>query len=229
MSESSLCAVEARDLYHIYRERDIETIALRGAELTLGAGSWTSVMGRSGSGKSTLIHILGGLIEPSGGSVVIDGEDITKLPPGERAARRRRRIGMILQRDNLHPLLTVADNVGLPLRLDKQRPSDIRARVRELLTAVGLADRGRQPSTQLSGGEAQRVAIAAALAPRPVVLLADELTGELDEQATGSVLDLLETLRRQEGTAILTVTHNSLVAARADRRLRMRDGLVLDH
>ena len=220
--------VEARGLYHIYRERDVETVALRGAEIALEAGSWTSVMGPSGSGKSTLVHVLAGLVEPSGGSVLVEGADLTRLPPDERALRRRTRVGVVLQRDNLHPLLDVAGNVGLTLRLDSRPIAEVRARVADLLTEVGLADRARQPARHLSGGEAQRVAIAAAVAARPVVLLADELTGELDEATTTDVLDLLETLMEREGTAILTVTHNPLVAARADRRLAMRDGLVVD-
>lgn len=220
--------VEARGLYHIYRERDVETVALRGAEISLEAGSWTSVMGPSGSGKSTLVHVLGGLLEPSGGSVLIEGDDLTRLPPDERALRRRRRIGVVLQRDNLHPLLDVRSNVGLSLRLDSRPAGEVRARVADLLGEVGLADRARQPVRQLSGGEAQRVAIAAAIAARPAVLLADELTGELDEATTVAVLNLLDTVMNQEGTAILTVTHNPLVAERADRRLVMQDGLVVD-
>jgi putative ABC transport system ATP-binding protein len=227
MPEQPVAAVEARGLYHIYREREVETVALRGADLTLELASWTSVMGPSGSGKSTLVHVLGGLLEPSGGAVLIDGGDITKLPAGERATWRRCRVGIILQRDNLHPLLDVGGNVALPLRLDGRPPSQVRTRVRELLAEVGLADRARQPSRQLSGGEAQRVAIAAALAPRPAVLLADELTGELDAATTAAVLDLLAAVRAREGTAILTVTHNPLVAERADRRMVMRDGLVV--
>jgi putative ABC transport system ATP-binding protein len=220
--------VEAAGLYHIYRERDVETVALRGAEICLEAGSWTSVMGPSGSGKSTLVHILAGLLEPSGGSVLIEGDDLARLAPEERALRRRRRIGVVLQRDNLHPLLDVGGNVALALRLDSRPPAEVRARVTELLGEVGLADRARQPSRQLSGGEAQRVAVAAAIAARPAVLLADELTGELDEATTVDLLTLLGTVANQEGTAILTVTHNPLVAARADRRLVMQDGLVVD-
>ena len=220
-------AVEATGLYHIYRQRQVETVALRGADLTLHAGSWTSLMGPSGSGKSTLLHVLAGLLEPSGGSVMVDGEDLTRLPAPERA-RRRRRIGVVLQRDNLHPLLDVADNIALPLRLDGQPRRAVRDRVRHLLDRIGLTDRAQQPVGQLSGGEAQRVAIAVALAPRPHVLLADEPTGELDEQTAAAVLELLETLRAQEGAAMLTVTHNPQVADRADRRLTMRDGVVAD-
>jgi ABC-type lipoprotein export system ATPase subunit len=220
--------IEARGLYHIYREREVETVALRGAELILQPASWTSVMGPSGSGKSTLLHVLAGLLAPTAGSVVIDGEDIARLPASARARRRRSRIGVVLQRDNLHPLLDVASNVALPLRLDGQPRRRIRARVTELLAEVGLADRRHRRSGQLSGGEAQRVAVAIALAPRPRVLLADEPTGELDEKTTATVLDLLDEVRAREGAAILTVTHNPQVADRADRRLIMRDGVISD-
>lgn len=220
--------IEARGLYHIYREREVETVALRGTELVLQPASWTSVMGPSGSGKSTLLHVLAGLLAPTAGSVVVDGEDIARLPASARARRRRSRIGVVLQRDNLHPLLDVASNVALPLRLDGQPRSRIRARVTELLAEVGLTDRRHRRSGQLSGGEAQRVAVAIALAPRPRALLADEPTGELDEKTTATVLDLLDEVRAREGTAILTVTHNPQVAERADRRLTMRDGVISD-
>ena len=220
-------AVEAEGLYQIYRELEVETVALRGAELVLEPASWTSLMGPSGSGKSTLIQVLAGLLEPSGGSVMIDGEDITRLSPPERARRRRRTIGLVMQRDNLHPLLDVADNVALPLRLDGRPASEVRLRVDELLQQVGLTGRRRHRVGQLSGGEAQRVAIAIAVAPRPRLLLTDEPTGELDEKTALGVLDLLDELR-SEGTAILTVTHNPQVAERADRRLTMRDGEVVD-
>jgi ABC-type lipoprotein export system ATPase subunit len=222
-----LPAVEARGLYQIYREAEVETVALRGAELVLQPGSWTSLMGPSGSGKSTLIHVLAGLLEPSGGSVMIDGQDITRLPPPERAQLRRRNVGLVLQRDNLHPLLDVAANVALPLRIDERPSAEVRARVDELLRQIGLADRRRHRIGQLSGGEAQRVAIALAVAARPRVLFTDEPTGELDEATAAGVLDLLDE-HRAEGTAVLTVTHNEHVAERADRRLTMRDGEVID-
>jgi ABC-type lipoprotein export system ATPase subunit len=220
-------AIDARGLYQIYRGTEVETVALRGAELVLERGSWTSLMGPSGSGKSTLIHVLAGLLEPSGGSVMIDGQDITRLPPPERARVRRRRIGLVLQRDNLHPLLDVTENVALPLRLDGRSGGEVRSRVDELLRDVGLVERSRHRVGQLSGGEAQRVAIALAVAARPSVLLTDEPTGELDEATALGVLDVLDGLRA-EGTAVLTVTHNPQVAERADRRLTMRDGEVVD-
>jgi ABC-type lipoprotein export system ATPase subunit len=220
-------AVEARGLYQIYRETEVETVALRGAELVLEPASWTSLMGPSGSGKSTLIQVLAGLLEPSGGSVLIDGQDITRLSAPDRARMRRRNVGLVMQRDNLHPLLDVADNVALPLRLDGRDAGDIRTRVNDVLQKVGLTDRRSHLVGQLSGGEAQRAAIALAVAPGPRLLLTDEPTGELDEATAAGVLDLIDELRT-EGTAVLTVTHNVQVAERADRRLTMRDGEVVD-
>jgi ABC-type lipoprotein export system ATPase subunit len=220
--------VEATGLYHIYKERDVETVALRGAELTLEPGTWTSVIGPSGSGKSTLLHVLAGLLTPSAGTVRLDGADLGRLGPDERARQRRRSVGVVLQRDNLHPLLDVAGNVALPLRLDGRPRREIRQRVAELVHEVGLDDQRRLRGGQLSGGEAQRAAIAVALAPRPKVVLADEPTGELDERTAETVLDLLDRVRAEHGTAILTVTHNPAVTARADRRLQMRDGVVHD-
>jgi putative ABC transport system ATP-binding protein len=220
-------AIEARELYQIYREALVETVALRRASLTLAPASWTSLMGPSGSGKSTLINVLAGLLEPSGGAVMIDGEDLTRLPAPERAKRRRRSIGLVMQRDNLHPLLDVAGNVALPLRLDGRSAREVRSRVDEVLGQVQLTDRRHHYTGQLSGGEMQRAAIALAAGPRPRVLLTDEPTGELDEATAEGVLDLLEELRA-EGAAILTVTHNPQVANRADRTLTMRDGEVVD-
>jgi len=228
MSASVGSALEARGLYHIYREGPVRTIALRGADVALEASAWTSLMGPSGSGKSTLMHVLAGILEPSAGSVIVGGEDVTRLPQSARDDWRRRSVGVVLQRDNLHPLLDVADNVALPLRLLGRSSSDVRDRVAALLEQVGLADRRRQRVGELSGGEAQRVAIAVALANRPTVLLADEPTGELDETTASGVLDLIDALRLDERAAVLTVTHNPQVAERANRRLRMRDGQVID-
>jgi ABC-type lipoprotein export system ATPase subunit len=219
-------AVVAKGLFHIYRETEVETVALRGVDLTLRSGTWTSLMGPSGSGKSTLVHVLAGLLEPSGGSVHIDGRDITRLPEAERTGMRRRLIGLILQRDNLHPRLDAATNIALPLRLEGRPRREIRTRVDQLLQQVGISDMRRRAPGQLSGGEAQRAAIAIALAPSPRLLIADEPTGELDEATASTVLDLLEDARSEEGTAILTVTHNPLVAERADHRFIMQDGTI---
>jgi ABC-type lipoprotein export system ATPase subunit len=228
VSEAAVPALVAEGLYHIYREGPVRTIALRGAGVVLEPGSWTSLMGPSGSGKSTLLHILAGLLEPSAGSVTVDGEDVTRLSPSDRDAWRRRSVGVVLQRDNLHPHLDTGDNVALPLRLHGRSAAQIKPRVDALLTRIGLGDRHRQPVATLSGGEAQRVAIAVALANGPRVLLADEPTGELDETTASGVLDLLDALRMEQGMAVFTVTHNPLVAERADTRLRMLDGQVTD-
>jgi ABC-type lipoprotein export system ATPase subunit len=220
--------LEARGLYHVYRGREVETVALRGADISLSRGSWTSVMGPSGSGKSTLLHILAGLHPPTAGRVFLGDVDLTGLTAAERARCRREGVGLLLQRDNLHPLLNVGDNIALPLRLDRRSGRQIRERVGYLLEAIGLPDRRRQRPGQLSGGEAQRVALAVALAARPRVLLGDEPTGELDEVTTETVLDVLAGLIAEEGTAVLTVTHNPRVAERADRSLIMQDGVLVD-
>jgi ABC-type lipoprotein export system ATPase subunit len=220
--------VEASGLYHIYRERSIETVALRGAALTLTAGSWTALSGPSGSGKTTLLQILAGLLTPTAGFVRLDGEDITKLTADERAVCRRRSVGVVLQRDNLHPLLDAAGNVALPSRLDGHAGRSARRRAQTLLDRVGLAEHGRLRGGQLSGGEAQRVAVAVALAAEPRLVLADEPTGELDDATAATVLDLFGGYRSDHDAAILTVTHNPAVAERADRRFVMRDGLVVD-
>jgi len=218
-------ALRGVGLYHIYRDEQLETIALRGTDIAVPIGGWVSIVGPSGSGKSTLLNVLGGLVTPSAGMVLLDGEDIGRMDEAARAALRRTTLGIMLQRDNLHPLLTVRENVRLPLEL-AGKPSARAAD--ELLDKVGLAERGRHRPHQLSGGEAQRAAVAVALVGRPRVLLADEPTGELDEITAAQVLDLLQEIRHSQGIAIVTVTHNPAVAARADVRLRMTDGLLTD-
>lgn len=228
MRERTGPVIEARGLYHIYRETEVETVALRGTGLVLEAATWTSLMGPSGCGKSTLVNILAGLVEPSAGSVVVDGRDITRLPPIERARWRRQRVGVVLQRDNLHPLLDLGENVALPLQLEGWPRDRIRHRVDRLVDDVGLTDRRHHRGGQLSGGEAQRAAIAVALSAGSSVLLLDEPTGELDEATGSGILDLLTALRSEEGASIFTVTHNAQVADRADRRLTMRDGMIVD-
>lgn len=222
-SRNGRALLEGRGLYHIYREAELETIALRGADVVLHAGSWVSVAGPSGSGKSTLLHLLAGLMTPSAGQVLMAGRDIGRMDESERAQLRRTKLGVIMQRDNLHPLLSVIENVALPIELSGGRS---RRRAAELLERVGLAHRSRHRPHQLSGGEAQRAAIAVALAGGPEILLADELTGELDEESTEEILALLIELRDGLGLGVLTVTHNPAVAGRADRRLVMRDGVV---
>ena len=218
----------ARGVYHIYSEQGVKTVALRDAEVVLPRGSWTAVMGPSGSGKSTLLHVLAGLLEPSAGSVVVDGVDVSRLAASARAAWRRRSVGLVLQRDNLHPHLDVAGNIALPLRLQGMNAAGLSNRVDGLLSQVGLSDRRNHRVGQLSGGEMQRVAIAVALAPEPKVLLADEPTGELDEMTAAGILNVLDGLIKDNCMAILTVTHNAQVNERASRRLKMQDGKLSD-
>jgi putative ABC transport system ATP-binding protein len=216
--------VRGCDLFKIYREGSTETVALRGANLELPAGSITSLMGRSGSGKSTLVMLLAGLALPTAGQVLVDGVDITRLDENERARLRTRQVGIVFQRDNLFLFLSASDNVALAITLAGGRRANRRAK--ELLAELGLGARVRHFPRQLSGGEAQRVAIAVALANEPRILLGDELTGELDSRTASSVLEVITRQWEQRGLTVLMVTHNPLVASIAQRRLRIVDGIV---
>jgi putative ABC transport system ATP-binding protein len=218
--------VRGRDLFKIYREGTVETVALRGANLELKRGQVTSLVGPSGSGKSTLISILAGVALPSAGQVIFDGEDITRLAEAQRARLRARRIGIVLQSGNLIPFLTALENVKLAIRLAGGRRAGRRAR--ELLGELGLGNRLHHPPRRLSGGEVQRVSIAAALANQPDLLLADEVTGELDSETADHVMHVILETGRQRGLTVLLVTHNADIAALAAHRLRLLDGVVIE-
>jgi len=220
-------ALLLQDLYKIYKEGDIETVALRDARLRVQSGEFVAITGRSGAGKSTLLHIIGGLTEPSAGRVVIDSTDIARLSERDLAAFRGERIGIVFQADNLIPFLTALENVILPLQFAKRK--DATARARGLLEEVGLAERMRHTPAMLSGGERQRVAIAVALANEPKLLLADELTGELDSATADHVMELLTRLNQRHGLTLIIVTHNKAVAARARRQVRIADGQLFDN
>jgi putative ABC transport system ATP-binding protein len=224
-SEPELAFVAAHDVFKIYKEGLIETVALRGASLELARGRLTSLVGPSGSGKSTLISLLAGLALPSAGQIVIGGQDITRLDEGQRGRLRSERIGLVFQSGNLIPFLTALENVELAMRLRDRPPAPGRAR--ELLSEVGLGHRLQHRPGQLSGGEVQRVAVAVALANEPELLLADELTGELDSATAAQVMEVLAEAWRQRHMTVLLVTHNPELAERADQRLRLVDGLVL--
>ena len=224
-SQPAVALVQVRDVFKIYKEGLIETVALRGASLDLPRGLLTSLVGPSGSGKSTLISLLAGLALPSAGQIVIGGQDLTRLDERERARLRAERIGLVFQSGNLIPFLTALENVELAMRL-RGRPGRA-ARARELLGEVGLGKRLHHRPGQLSGGEVQRVAVAVGLANEPEVLLADELTGELDSATADQVMGVLAEVWRQRRLTILLVTHNLELAARADHRLRLIDGLVV--
>jgi ABC-type lipoprotein export system ATPase subunit len=216
--------IQAQDVFKIYGTNGDQTVALRGADLTVADGEFVALLGRSGSGKSTLLQIIAGLDTPSAGRVVLNGQDVSRLDEEERARIRQKTVGLVLQRDNLVPYLTALENVALPLRLAKQpNPED---RAQALLERVGLAHRIHHRASQLSGGEAQRVSVAVALAHGPRLLIGDEVTGELDSRTAASLLDLLCDLHENDGMSMLIVTHHDAVAERAERIVYMRDGVV---
>lgn len=219
-------AVTIQNLYKIYKEGTVETVALRGANLAVQPGEFVAITGRSGAGKSTLLNLVGGLSTPSAGQVIIDGVDITRLSEAERAAFRRVKIGIVYQMDNLIPFLSALENVMLPMQAAGRK--DPRRRALQLLEEVGLKERVHHKPAQLSGGERQRVAIAVALANEPSLLLADELTGELDSATAEKVIDLLKALNTHHNLTLVVVTHNKTVAARARRQVKIADGQLLE-
>ncbi|MGZ3461725.1 MAG: ABC transporter ATP-binding protein, partial [Archangium sp.] len=199
--------IEVHDVSKSYAEGETVREVLSGVRLTLHAGEFVVLLGRSGSGKSTLLNLISGIDLPSRGTVRIDGRELVTLSEHERTLLRRERIGFIFQAFNLLPTLTVEENILLPLELTGRDGPRSRARVRELLDTVGLGNRAASFPDRLSGGEQQRVAVARALAHAPPLLLADEPTGNLDEQTGRKVLDLLEGLTRRERAGALIVTH----------------------
>lgn len=217
-------SLSVRDVFKIFKTQEIETVALRGANLEVKPGEFVAIVGRSGSGKSTLFSLLAGLSEPSAGRIEIDGRDITNLPELERSRLRRDRIGVTFQSGNLLPFLTALENVELPLGFAGH--TQTRNRAKELLEEVGLSARQSSMPAQLSGGEQARVALAMALANNPGLILADEPTGELDTQTGEEIMQMLERLNREKGVTVLVVTHNPELAARARRRVRITDGML---
>ena len=214
--------VEAIDLYRFFHIGDEETLALRGVSLRLYPGDVVAVTGPSGSGKSTLLSCIAGLDEPDGGTVRINGESMTRRSEAERASLRARKVGMLFQAGNLIDHLSVEQNLQFAQRL--VGPDDQQC-IAALLAEVGLAHRSTATPTTLSGGEAARAGLAVALANQPVVVLADEPTGELDQTSADRILELLRR-RADHGAAVLIVTHNPHVAAFADREIRLLDGRI---
>lgn len=200
---------------------------LRGIDLAIPPGQFVAIMGASGSGKSTLLGLLAGLDSPTSGNVIIDGIDITPLTEDQLALVRGRKIGFVFQSYQLIPTLTAEENVLLPFELAGGDVNKGTARARELLQNVGLGDRLDHYPVQLSGGEQQRVALARAFMSRPPLLMADEPTGNLDSANGSHVLDLLLALNKSEGTTLVLVTHDPLLAERADRIMTLRDGVVV--
>jgi putative ABC transport system ATP-binding protein len=216
----------ARGIVKIYERGGQELVVLDGLDLDVEDGEWVSLMGPSGSGKTTLLNLLGGLDVPDAGSIAVDGEEIVGLSPSELGAWRSRHIGFVFQLYNLLPVLTAWQNVELPLQLTSLGRRERRRQVELALDVVGLADRMDHRPAQLSGGQQQRVAIARAIATDPSFLLADEPTGDLDAKSAGEILDLLDTLHRQHGKAIVMVTHDPHAAERADRLVHLEKGVI---
>lgn len=207
-----------------YRDGSAETPVLQGASLELARGKMTSLAGASGSGKSTLISLLAGLLEPDSGQIVFDGQDLTGLDDPARARLRARRIGVVVQRGNLIPFLTAKENVELAIEFGGGAQAGVRAQ--ELLSKVGLSGRLDHLPRRMSGGEAQRASVAMALANQPDLLLADEVTGELDSANAERVMEVIFDAWREWGLTVLFVTHNSELARRAHQQLRLADGRV---
>ncbi|SDO22665.1 putative ABC transport system ATP-binding protein [Eubacterium maltosivorans] len=199
--------------------------ALRGIDLTVEKGEFAAIIGASGSGKSTLLHILGAVDSPTRGSVWVDGQEISTLSPREAALFRRRKVGLIYQFYNLIPTLSVERNIKLPLLLDKTEPET--KSFEAMIQTLGLCDKLNALPSQLSGGQQQRTAIARSLLYRPVLLLADEPTGNLDQENSREIMALLKRFNRKLEQTILVITHDELVAKAADRIIRIEDGRIV--
>ena len=211
---------------HVLRKRFARTEALRGVSMEIGSGEVVAVTGPSGSGKSTLLLCLAGILSPESGDVVYDHQRLDRLGEAERTRLRRREMGIVLQFGQLVPELTAVQNVALPLMLEKQDRGSARRAALSWLERLGADDLADQVPADLSGGQAQRVAVARALVSEPRVVFADEPTGALDTVAGEQVLDQLLRAVRDTGAALVVVTHENRVAARADRELVLRDGSV---
>jgi putative ABC transport system ATP-binding protein len=223
---SDVPMIQVRDLYKTYRAGDVDVHALQGANLEVSKGEFVSIVGASGSGKSTLFNILGALSAPTSGSVRIDGKDLRDLSNAERTKLRRHTVGFVFQKYNLLPTLTAEDNIRI-VQFIGDGATKFTPEFQEILNILGIADRMKHKPRALSGGQQQRVAIARALVNRPAILLADEPTGNLDNQNARAVLGLLADLNRRLGQTILMITHDLEAASYAGRSIHMRDGQIL--
>lgn len=218
--------VEIRNLSKVYYRDHQQIPVFEGLNLDIEKGEFLGLMGPSGSGKSTLLNLIAGLDKPSGGRVVVEGEDVTSMSPRELAAWRARHVGFIFQLYNLIPVLTGYENVELPLLLTNLSKRDRREHVLAALELVGLADRADHSPRQLSGGEEQRVAIARAIVSDPTIILADEPTGDLDAKSADEILTLLQRLNREFHKTILLVTHDARAAERAHAVMHLDKGVL---
>lgn len=218
--------IEVKDLVRVYRMGDVEVRALRGLNMSVREGELVSVMGPSGSGKTTLLNILGGLDRSTAGEAKVGDVDVTFLDRRQLVMYRRRVVGHIFQTLNLVPTLSAAENIALPMIVNRVPRSDRQSRIDELLETVQLTDRRKHKPDELSGGEQQRVAIAAALANDPPIILADEPTGELDSETSRVIVDFLVQINKKYSKTTILVTHNPIVAAATERILRIDDGVI---
>jgi putative ABC transport system ATP-binding protein len=218
--------IELRDVTRVYKIGQVETKALRGVSLDIQEGEFMAIVGPSGSGKTTMLQLMGCLDRPTSGRVEINGQDVTRLKANARADLRKGTIGFIFQYFALIPGLTAFENVELPLLLNGTKARERKARARELLEAVGLTDRARHRPDQMSGGEQQRVAIARALATRPVLVLADEPTANLDTENGRQVMEIMQRLNAETGTTYVFATHDPRVIPFARRVVTLRDGQI---
>ncbi|MFD4372175.1 ABC transporter ATP-binding protein [Streptomyces sp. NPDC058486] len=220
--------IRVEDLRRSFGEGEAAVHALKGVSFDIPRGELVALKGRSGSGKTTLLNLVGGLDSADGGRIVIDGTDLSTLGEEGLLELRRDRIGFIFQSFGLLPILSAAENVGVPLRLRKADPAEREERVALLLALVGLADHASQRPGELSGGQQQRVAIARALANKPALLIADEPTGQLDAETGLAVMELLRAVVRSEGCTALVATHDHQLLGLADRVLELRDGEIVE-
>ena len=220
-----MSVLETRDLRKVYGAGDTEVRALDGVDLTVEQGEFVAVVGTSGSGKSTLLHMLGGLDRPTGGTVSVDGRDIFSLKDEELTIFRRRKIGFVFQNYNLVPVLSVYENIVLPIQLDGRQPD--RRYVGEIIETLGLESKLQNLPNNLSGGQQQRVAIARALAAKPAIILADEPTGNLDSATSLDVMSLLKTTSQKFSQTIVMITHNEDIAQMSNRIIRIEDGRIV--
>jgi putative ABC transport system ATP-binding protein len=216
-----------QDLTKSYYEGDVRRVVLQNAHAEFQPGEMTAILGRSGSGKSTLLNLISGIDAPDGGQIWVDGRDLTALPERDRTLFRRARIGFIFQFYNLVPTLTVGENTSLPLELNRVPRLQAQEKAQDLLASVGLLDRWDTFPEKLSGGEQQRVALARALVHDPILILADEPTGNLDEETGAQVMSLLTRLVRERDRTLLMVTHSPEAASNADRVLRLSHGQLV--
>ncbi len=210
----------------VYGENDTRVWGLHDVSLTVEKGEILAVVGASGSGKSTLLHVMGGVDAPTSGKIVVDGKEITKMNDDQMSIFRRRKIGFVFQAYHLIPVLTVEENIMMPLLLDHRKPD--KEYIEHIMEILGLQDRRKHLPNQLSGGQQQRAAIARALANRPSLILADEPTGALDSKNGNEVMTLLQNSVKQLNQTLVLITHNIDLAREADRMIRLVDGEIVD-